>query len=195
MKGTIVKGGYAMVIEKEEDGLGLKYGRMNWLVSEEAGGREYNFSPKGDIKEVYADGKVVFANAKNSGYDGTITLIDIIDDVARDWYDQKVGENGERAEYATTKNTPKFAWVQIEEETDGTYRTTIYPYCYVTKRTEKKGKTSEEGNFDYEFPQHNIAIRPRPTDKLVCYEQKSNKVEEFEELPNVPTFEKEVKKN
>lgn len=191
MRGTMLKGGYAMVTGKTEKE--ITYGSIKWLESEKAGGREYNFAPKGDIKEVHADGKVVFSNAKNSGYDGTLTLIDLIDDVAEDWYGQKIGENGERAEYAIMKDSPKFAWIQVEEETDGTTRTTIYPYCYVTKRTERKGKTSEEGNFDFEFPQHNLAIRPRPTDNLVCYELKDES--DFETLPSVPTFESEIKKN
>ena len=180
MNGTIIKGGYAPIeaVTNEK----IEYDKIKWLVSEESGGREYDFSPKGDSKEIWADGKAVLAVDKNSGYDGTLKLIDIIDSVAKDWYGNVIGQSG-RAEYAKAAERPKFAWIQAEERSDGKIKVTIYPYCYVPKRTNRKGKTSEESGFDYEFVDHNIAIRPNPVDGLVFAEKYMNEFTEFESMP------------
>ncbi len=192
MKGTMLKCGYAMV--KKETDKEIEYDSLKWLESEKSGGREYDYSPKGDLKEIYADGKVVFATSQNNGYDGSITMIDLIDDIAEDWYRQKKGSGGERIEIADNRKMPPFALVQIEETTDGDKITTVYPYVYARQRPNKKGKTSEDGAFDPEFVQHQIAIRPRPTDKYVCWEVKGG--DEFEIVPEAPKFEEsEVKKN
>lgn len=192
MKGTMKKGGYAMVTKETDKE--IEYGPVKWLESEKSGGREYDFNPKGDLKEIYADGKVVFAFSSNNGYDGSITMIDLIDDIAGDWYRQKKGPNGENVEIADNRKMPPFAFLQIEETTDGEEITTIYPYVYARQRPNKKGKTSEEGAFDPEFVQHQIAIRPRPTDKYVCW--KINGGEELEVIPEAPKIEEsEVKKN
>lgn len=180
MKGTIFAGAYAMAETITEDS--ITYGQVKWLVSEESGGREYDFSAKGSSNEIWADGKCVRSSTTNGGYDGSLTLIDLIDDVKVDWYKAVRGKDGSIAEYADSKAMPAFAWIQGVEHDDGTKWLEIYPYVYASSRPDIKGKTTDEGEFEYEFVEHSLAIRPRPTDNIVKWEMPFS--EKFTEMPD-----------
>ncbi|MBR1382786.1 MAG: hypothetical protein IJ555_03105 [Ruminococcus sp.] len=142
-----------------------------WLASTEAGGREYNAQPRGGVQEVYADSVMAFADNEDDGYDLTLTLLDIIDDVAVDWLGEIKDSKG-RAEYADGKEYPAFELYIIEATRDGTGKTTIYYNCQCSGRPTVSGKTKEGAgnNFDYFFPEYAITARPRVSDNLVKYE-------------------------
>lgn len=149
--------------------LGVPDAAVKWLVSTEAGGREYSYDPRGDSQDIYADGIKVFGDSSNDGYDISLTLLDIIDDVSKDWLNEVVDTNG-RAEYADVAEYPYFELYIIENTRDAVGKTTIFTYCQCSGRPSETGKTSEgSGNFDYFFPEYSIAATPRPSDMLVKY--------------------------
>lgn len=159
MKTSVERVGYALM---NEDG---SYENIKWFISEEAGGRDFSAEPKGELTEVYADGKLVRAVEINDGYDIKLTLIDLIDDVNSDWLGYDVNSKG-IAEYATNKERNRFALVVVDANDDGTYEMTTYFKCQVSKRPTIASKTSE-GKYDPMFTDFEISARPRDADKLV----------------------------
>ncbi len=141
---------------------------VKWLPSMEAGGREYTAEPKGESTSIYADGIKVYATNPNDGYDITLTLLAVIDDVSTEWLNEKKDAKG-IAEYADGKEFPYFSLFIMEETSDGVGKTTIFPRCQCTARLSLAGKTSEGSSFDTQFPQYKIAASPREEDKLVRY--------------------------
>lgn len=160
LRRTITDLGYAPITAIDNDGVPT-YGGVVWFAHHEAGGREYNADPAGSSGSVWADGREVYAWEDSQGYNVTLTTVGVTDDVEEDWYGNTVGENGEVEEYADGAEYPQFALVIIEDTTDGTGETTIFPYCHISQRSGKSGKTSEGNGLDPQFPQHSIAARPR----------------------------------
>lgn len=173
---TIAKVGYATY--DEEQGT---YGTVKQLESDEAGGRNFSAEPRGEVTEIYADGKVAIAVDNNDGYDIDLELLDIIDDIEKDWLGTSVNTStGAKAEFSTGALMPKFCLLLLEETVGGS-QLTYYPMCQCTKRASRSSKTSE-GTFDPQFP--TISIAARPNDKGLVRYQTSEKV-----IPvAVPTF-------
>lgn len=168
MNTGIARVGYAKVTVGTDGA--ITYGSVMKLESELSGGREFTADPKGDLTEVYADGKLVKSVEVNDGYDIKLILLDIIDDIHKDWLDNTVdSEHKTVAEYSKTKQRPKFCLILAETTDDGLGKITYYYNAQVTKRPSKSSKTSE-GKFEAQFKEFAIGARPRPTDGLVCYE-------------------------
>lgn len=165
LKKGIAKIGYAMITESAEDG-SYVYDDVKWLKSDEAGGREYTAEPNGETTEIYADSTSVYSAEENNGYDLTVILLAVIDNIEKDWLNNSEIEEGGVLEIANPKAKPKFAFITIDNTTNGNGETTIYFNCSVSKRPKIAGKTTE-GSFEAQFPEYSIAARPRPTDKWV----------------------------
>lgn len=164
LKKGIAKIGYAM-ITTGEDGL-TAYDNVKWLESEVSGGREYTAEPNGETTEIYADSISVYSAEENNGYDITLILLAIIDDVEKNWLGNTAISTGGILEVAKPETRPKFALITVEDTTNGNGETTIYFNCTVSKRPKIAGKTSE-GKFEAQYPEFSISARPRPTDKWV----------------------------
>lgn len=186
MVGSVKGTAYAMVVKEEimEDGTtALTYAPFKWINTKMAGTRELNFSPKGNFKEVWADGVVAYTSATNGGYEGTMTTIDLCDDINTDWYDLTIDEEGIMIEVAETKESPKFAILQLRESTTNPEGITeIYPYCYVTDRHDIKRKTKEDGEMNYEFIEHKLRAAPSPSSSSVRVV--FPRQERFKEMPD-----------
>lgn len=168
---TIKNVGYAMITSVDNNTGKPTYGAVNWLVHNEAGGREYTAEPKGEVSSIYADGVEVYAEEENTGYDITLTLLACIDDTDEDWLNRVVDDGGTWVEeYADTGEYPHFALLIIEETTDAVGQTRIFYDCHVTKRPTESGKTSEGGALDPMFPEYAISAVPR--EDCACVERK-----------------------
>ena len=162
---TITDLGYAKITAIDSDGKPT-YGSVQWLPHHRAGGRAYDAQPAGTSTGIWADGIEVYAAEDNQGYNNTVTTVGVTDDVEEDWYGYTV--NGDTVEeYATGESYPYFALVIIEDTTDGIGKTTVFPYCHINQRSAQSGATSEGNGLNPQFPQHNIACRPRP-DVMCC---------------------------
>lgn len=157
---TITDLGYAPITAVSEDGKPT-YGTVTWLPHHRAGGRSYEAQPAGSAESIWADGREVYASEDNQGYNMTLTTVGVTDDVEEGWYGYTVGENGEVEEYADGGEYPQFALVIIEDTTDGVGKTTVFYQCHITQRSAQQGQTSEGNGLNPQFPQHNIACRPR----------------------------------
>ena len=157
---TITDLGFAKITAISDDGVPT-YGNVEWFAHHEAGGREYSAEPAGSSGSVWADGREVYAWEDSQGYDVTLTTVGVTDDIEEDWYGYTVSQSGKVEEYADGAEYPQFALVIIEDTTDGVGETTIFPYCHISQRSGKSGKTSEGNGLDPQFPQHNISARPR----------------------------------
>lgn len=159
LRRTIARLGYAPITAVSDDGKPT-YGTVKWLASDKAGGREYSASPAGTSNSIWADGKEVYASESNQGYEITLTTLAVCDDIDEDWYGNFV-DTGFVEEYGGDIEYPHFALVIVEDTTDGTGETTIFYDCHITQRSQKTGKTSEGQGLDPQFPEHQIACRPR----------------------------------
>lgn len=180
LKKSIAKVGYAPITEND-DGT-YTYGTVKWFESKVSGGREYTAEPVGESTEIYADSIVVFSAEDNNGYDIKLTLLAAIDDVEVEWLGNSKATNGGIIEIARPTPRPIFALIFIEDTTNGIGTTTIYFNCTVSKRPSMSGKTSE-GKFEPQFPEYQIAARPRPEDKWVRASLHQNN--QFEEIPEI----------
>lgn len=198
MKGTILGVGYASITESVgADGLiTIKYGSVVWLNTKLSGGRQANFDPKGDVKEIWADGVVAYAAQHNSGYEGTVTILDLCDDVNKDWYGREVTNDKYTIEYALTTEMPKFGLILLYEDTNKPEGISeVYPYCYVSDRPSIKGKTAEDGTMDFEYVENKIKAKPCPQKvngkNIVMFLMPGNT--RITEFPSVPTTASKVK--
>lgn len=169
MKTGIVKCGYAPLTISAA---GVpNYGTPVYFADAAAGTREYSAEPKGDVHAVWANSKLVYQGTKNSGYDINLTLIDFIDDVATAWYSDApatMGSKSGMAEPAKTVERPHFALILSEETTDGTGKTTVFFNCCAGKKPSIAGKTTENGDWDDQFPEYPItaaSVTDPATDK------------------------------
>lgn len=156
---TITDLGYAPVLSIDDDGK-PQYGTVVWLPHHRAGGRDYDAQPNGSSGEIYADGREIYAYDDNQGYNITLTTVGVTDDVDEDWYGLTITD-GAVEEYANGVQYPRFALLIIEDTTDGVGETTVFPMCHIMQRSAKQGATSEGTGLNPQFPQHNIAARPR----------------------------------
>jgi phi13 family phage major tail protein len=157
---TITDLGYAPITAVSADGKPT-YGTVVWLPHHRAGGRSYDAQPAGSAESIWADGREVYAAEDNQGYNMTLTTVGVTDDVEEDWYGYTVDEDGAVEEYADAGAYPEFALVIIEDTTDGVGKTTVFYQCHITQRSAQQGQTSEGNGLSPQFPQHNIACRPR----------------------------------
>ena len=157
MKTGIVRCGYAPLTIS---GAGVPtYGTPVYFADAAAGAREYSAEQKGDVHAVWANSKLVYQGAKNSGYDINLTLIDFIDDVATAWYGDvsaTMGSARGKAEPAKVVERPHFALILSEETTDGVGKTTVFFNCCAGKKPSISGKTTENGDWDDQFPEYPI---------------------------------------
>ena len=156
MKTGIVRCGFALI--KLVQGVET-YDTPIYFTDAAAGTREYSAEPKGDIHSVWANSVLVYQGTKNSGYDINLTLIDIIDDIAEKWYGDEtvsVGSKSGVAEEGKAVERPRFALIISEETTDENGVTHIFYNCRAGKKPTMNGKTTEEGNWDDQFPEYNI---------------------------------------
>lgn len=157
---TITDLGYAPITAIDDDGKPT-YGEVVWLPHHRAGGRSYDAQPAGTSGGIWADGREVYAYEDNQGYNDTVTTVGVTDDVEEDWYGHTVNVDGSIEEYADGKEYPHFALVIIEDTTDGIGKTTIFYNSHINQRSAQSGATSEGSGLNPQFPQHNIAHRPR----------------------------------
>ena len=105
LKKGIAKVGYAPITVS---GAGeYTYGNVKWLKSDEAGGREYTAEPNGENTEIYADSISVYSAEENNGYDITLVLLAVIDDIEKDWLNNSELATGGYVEIASTVRYPK----------------------------------------------------------------------------------------
>lgn len=72
------------------------------------------------------------------------------------------------AEPAKTVERPHFALILSEETTDGTGKTTVFFNCCAGKKPSIAGKTTENGDWDDQFPEYPItaaSVTDPATDK------------------------------
>lgn len=169
MKTGIVRCGYAPLTIS---GAGVPtYGTPVYFADAEAGTREYSAEPKGDIHTVWANSALVYQGSKNSGYDISLTLIDIIDDIAKTWYgdvNASMGSHSGVAEEGKAKERPHFALIISEETTDEEGVTHVFFNCCAGKKPSINGKTTEDGDWDDQFPEYSItssAVKDPETEK------------------------------
>jgi phi13 family phage major tail protein len=187
MKKGITGIAYAMAHYDKQAGT-LTYDAPRYLPSAVAGGREYSANPRGDSQKVYADSIAVYGDTINDGYDLDVTLLSTFDNQFREDLLNEVDDGNGIAEYANVTEFPYMAIIIHEETSDGVGLTSVYYYCQASGRPSDSGKTAEQGNFDFEFPQYPIVASPRPTDRLVRYQIPGTEhLQEVPEPSNVVT--------
>lgn len=180
LKRTISRVGYApMNCDSESEK--YTYGTVVWFPHNEAGGREYTAEASGESTEVYADGVSVYTAAENNGYDISLTLLRVTDDIDVAWLGNVIDDNGNVVEIANNAELPKFALFIVEDTTDGVGLTNVYYNCTVTNRPNNSGATSEGSGFDPQFLELNLSARPLPDSKVVY--KRMNQQELFTTVP------------
>lgn len=187
MKKGITGIAYAMAHYDKQAGT-LTYDAPRYLPSAVAGGREYSANPRGDSQKVYADSIAVYGDTINDGYDLDLTLLSTFDNQFREDLLNEVDDGNGIAEYANVTEFPYMAIIIHEDTSDGVGLTSVYYYCQASGRPSDSGKTAEQGNFDFEFPQYPVVASPRPTDRLVRYQIPGTEhLQEVPEPSNVVT--------
>lgn len=187
MKKGITGIAYAMAHYDKQAGT-LTYDAPRYLPSAVAGGREYSANPRGDSQKVYADSIAVYGDTINDGYDLDLTLLSTFDNQFREDLLNEVDDGNGIAEYANVTEFPCMAIIIHEDTSDGVGLTSVYYYCQASGRPSDSGKTAEQGNFDFEFPQYPVVASPRPTDRLVRYQIPGTEhLQEVPEPSNVVT--------
>ncbi len=169
MKTGLVRCGYALLTIGS--GGAATWGTPKYFADAEAGTREYSAEPKGDVHAVWANSVLVYQGNKNSGYDINLTLIDFIDDVAKDWYsDNTAAMDGHTglAEMGHVTERPHFALILSEETTNGVGKTTIFFNCCAGKKPSIAGKTAEDGDWDDQFPEYSLVSAPVTDPETDC---------------------------
>lgn len=187
MKKGITGIAYAMAHYDKQAGT-LTYDAPRYLPSAVAGGREYSANPRGDSQKIYADSIAVYGDTINDGYDLDLTLLSTFDNQFREDLLNEVDDGNGIAEYANVTEFPYMAIIIHEDTSDGVGLTSVYYYCQASGRPSDSGKTAEQGNFDFEFPQYPVVASPRPTDRLVRYQIPGTEhLQEVPEPSNVVT--------
>lgn len=163
---TIARVGYAKLIEDAEGNITYS-SPVTWFKSKEAGGREFSAEPNGEVAKIEADGQYIYNAEDNQGYDINLTLIDIIDNIDKDWLGNTVTDEGV-FEYNNNNEKPRFALLVANETLAGKtkYSVDIYYNCMVSGRPTRNSKTSA-GTIDPNFPEYKISSYPLPDSKLV----------------------------
>lgn len=162
---SIAKVGYAKLNEDMEGN--ITYSPAIWFKSKEAGGREFSAEPNGEVAKIEADGQYIYNAEDNQGYDISLTLIDILDNIDKDWLGNTVTDEGV-FEYNNNNEKPRFVLLIANETLAGKtkYSVDIYYNCMVSARPTRSSKTSA-GTIDPNFPEYKISAYPLPDSKLV----------------------------
>lgn len=178
MKTGLVNIGFAPIKTQTKEG--TTYDTPVYFEAAVAGGREYKATPQGAVKTVDANSQTIYEAELNGGYEIELTLIDIIDTIAEQWLGFELCENGV-LEKATDKEKPRFALILSDNDTSDEGKTEIFYNCVCTSRPDIAGKTTEQGNWDEQFPVYKITARPRINDKNIRLTIPG--VEELTEIP------------
>lgn len=167
MNKTIAKIGYAPITSTVENP--YSYGAVTYLETKTAGGRKVTASPKGDSKDIYADGIVAVSLNKNSGYEIDIETLAIIDKVEKAWLGCGIMEDGSVIEIDDGKELPRMALVIAQERYNAAakYEVDVYYNAIVTTRPNRNGKTAEGSVADPDFPTYKFTATPRDDNKLI----------------------------
>lgn len=138
-----------------------------WFEHNEAGGREYTATANGEMTSIYADGYEVYTSDENHGYDITIQLLSVVDDIDVMWLGNYVDSSGTVSEFANNVERPRFALIIIEDTADGKGCTHIWYNCIVAQRPDIAGKTSDDSGFDQQFFDVQIKANPFGNANLV----------------------------
>ena len=157
---SIAKIGWAPITEDASGN--FSYGPIQWLPDVTGGGREISSAPQGEMKEIYANGKCVVMVGEKAGYDVTLTLMSLLDDIEVAWLGNKRTTAGGILEVADDKPTPRIALLAAYEQfnSDTSYKVETYFYCAAQDPT-RSAKTKEK-TLDPDFPQYTIKSMPRP---------------------------------
>lgn len=166
IKTKLVAVGYAPILSETKER--TEYGAPIYFAAAEAGGREYSISPVGEVKKVSANSQQVYACEQNGGYDVTITLLAIIDDIEEKWFGKTIAKNGV-LEVNDNVELPKFALILSDQSTDNIGKTEILYRCNVSARPSLNGATEEDGTFEFQFPEYSISATPRINDNYVKF--------------------------
>lgn len=159
------------------------YKDIKWLTTDEEGGREYSAEPKGDSLKIYADGREVYNDPGNDGYEIKLILLAATDNVETAWFSCfKLTDEGV-AEYSTDKENPHFALVIVEDTTDGKGMTTIFYDCCCSGRPSISGKTKEGSSWEAQFPEYTLSSVARESDGLTRYRMNKALSETTVKLP------------
>lgn len=190
MNKTIAKIGYA-ILEETTAGV-ISYKKITWFKSDKAGGRSIGAEPNGETTTIYADGLPVVIAEENAGYNISLELIAIIDDVEKDWFGNEETTDGGIIEKGGAKEKPRFALLAAKERfnSNTVYEIDTYFDC-IASRTARNDKTSE-GKLDPQFPTVTITSRPRTDDKFVRYTSYCDTLPEEVTTPVIKTVEGEV---
>lgn len=183
MNKTIAKVGYAILTESSTGE--ITYGKPKWFDSDKAGGRTIGAEPVGDSNTIYADGLPIIVADSNSGYNISLELISIVDDIEKDWFGNVEVTEGGIIERGGIKVMPRFALLAAKEtyKKDKLYEIDTYFDC-VASRASRNDKTSE-GSFDPEFPTFTITSKPRPDNGFVRYTTYADALPESVVIPTL----------
>lgn len=162
---TIARVGYAPITER--NAAGYTYGDIVWFETDEAGGRNIESTPQGEQFEIEADGVIVSQGEVNSGYQHSLELLGIVDDVRENWLGMAKTATG-HIEKVDNKELPRFALVVANETFNGSKKYQIWTYfdSQVSERPTLTSKTQAK-NFDPDFPTYTIVSVPRISDKII----------------------------
>ncbi|MBQ7505311.1 MAG: hypothetical protein IJT79_08360 [Ruminococcus sp.] len=182
---SIAKIGWAPIFEDTNGN--FSYGAVNWLPDVTGGGREISSAPQGETKEIYANGKCVVSVGEKAGYDVTLTLMSLLDDIEVAWLGNKRTTTGGILEASDDKPTPRIALLAAYElfNSDTKYKVETYFYCTAQDPT-RSAKTKEK-SFDPDFPQYTIKSMPRPDNCYILNTEYVNELPSEIVLPTVVT--------
>lgn len=162
---TIARVGYAPITKR--NAAGYTYGDIVWFETDEAGGRNIESTPQGEQFEIEADGVIVSQGEVNSGYQHSLELLGIVDDVREKWLGMAKTATG-HIEKVDNKELPRFALVVANETFNGAKKYQIWTYfdSQVSERPTLTSKTQAK-NFDPDFPTYTIVSVPRINDKII----------------------------
>lgn len=161
IKTKLVNVGFAPIQSQTETT--ITYDTPVYFAALEAGGREYKATAQGTVKTIDANSQTIYEAEINGGYEIELTLVDIIDTIAEQWLGFEICENGV-LEKASDREKPRFALILSDKDTSDVGKTEIFYNCVCTTRPDITGKTSEQGNWDEQFPVYKITARPRIND-------------------------------
>lgn len=162
LRRTIRRVGFAPMLRgtSESSTTAGAFDSIIWFEHNEAGGREYTATANGEMSSIYADGYEVYTSDENHGYDLTLQLLSVVDDIDVMWLGNYVDSNGNVSEFANNVERPRFALIIIEDTADGKGCTHIWYNCIVAQRPDVSGKTSDDSGFDQQF--FDVSIKANP---------------------------------
>lgn len=168
LRAGLMKVGYAPITEISEKE--VTYGEPIWFPSSEAGGRAVDCTSKGENTPLYADSATQDNIYSNDGYDISVELLGVVDNVEKDWLGKKTDGNGNSVEDASITELPRFALLVADAQHKGAkkYNVDVYLNCQVTKFPDRNSKTAE-GKREIQYPKYTVSAMPRPNDNLTMY--------------------------